>query len=186
MRPLPCPDRSRMLKKAADFAGLPRAHMMCALHTYFRNGELQSLLIPDFYRELVREGTSAERWADMGPAGVNDPAEQLMSAEIASLLHADYLRKVDVASSAHGLEVRTPYLDTEVFRFSAELETGLKVRRNSSKHVLRLLARRLLPAGVIDRPKQGFGVPLDRWAGGRMRQFFRDLLMGDSARGSRV
>jgi asparagine synthase (glutamine-hydrolysing) len=106
----------------------------------------------------------------------------LMAAEIRSLLHYDFLRKVDVASSAHGLEVRTPYLDPEVFQLAMRLPMSLKAKSKSLKHILRLLAGKLLPESVVNRPKQGFAIPFDRWASAQLREFLRDLLLSPSAR----
>lgn len=173
---------SRQLQKAATFARLPRPQMLCALHTYYSQEELQHLFQPEFYRLAFSEGPTCERLAQCIPPELLDPTEQLIAAETASLLHADYLRKIDVASSAHGLEVRTPYLDTEVFRFASKLPRYLKVKKKSLKHILRLLAKRLLPSNVIDRPKQGFGLPFDRWASPSMKEFLQDLLLSSSTR----
>ena len=87
-----------------------------------------------------------------------------------------------MASSAHGLEVRTPYLDAEVFNFAAKLPLSLKVKHKSLKHILRLLARELLPHSVVDRPKQGFAIPFDRWASPQLRESLHELLWSPSAR----
>jgi asparagine synthase (glutamine-hydrolysing) len=179
-------DISRGLKKASSFAKLPRPAMLCALHTYFRDGELRSLLSPDFCAQLHDGERTLHRFALDVPSEIENAADQLMAAEIRLLLHADYLRKIDVASSAHGLEVRTPFLDSEVMNFASELSVDLKVTRRSPKHVLRLLARQWIPKSVIDRKKQGFGIPLDRWAGPRMVQFLNELLCGADARSSKL
>ncbi len=64
---------------------------------------------------------------------------------------------------AHGLEVRSPFLDTELLEFAMRLAPGLKARGLSLKRVLKRAVSDLLPAEILNRPKRGFGVPLDRW-----------------------
>jgi asparagine synthase (glutamine-hydrolysing) len=176
------PDAARRLQKASAFARLPRRQMLCALLTYFTMEEVGALFRPEFLRQGLLDGPTYERFALSIPAGLSDPCEQLMAAEIRALLHYDFLRKVDVASSAHGLEVRTPYLDAEVFYWASQLPLSLKVRSGSLKHLLRVLARRLLPPGVVDRPKQGFAIPFDRWASPQLRAFLGELLLSSSTR----
>ena len=176
------PNAARRLQKAAAFSRLEREQMLCALHTHFTNEEIPGLFQSEFFRQALADGHSYERFASYIPAGISDACEQLMVAEIRSLLHYDFLRKVDVASSAHGLEVRTPYLDREVFELAANVPMSLKVKDKSLKHVLRLLARKLLPQTVVNRPKQGFAIPFDRWASPQLREFLSELLLSPSAR----
>jgi asparagine synthase (glutamine-hydrolysing) len=173
------PDLARKLYKASPLARLPRQSMLCGLLTYFTLVDARALFQPDFLRLALAEGETAERFARYIPTGLTDPLAQLMAAES---LHYDFLHKVDVASSAHGLEVRTPFVDVEVFNFAMRLPMTLKVRPGTLKVLLRLLARRLLPASVIDRPKQGFAIPFDRWAGPKLREFLLDLLLSPTAR----
>jgi asparagine synthase (glutamine-hydrolysing) len=176
------PDLARRMQKASDFSRLPREQMLCALHTHFTSEEVRSLFQSEFLREAFAEGPSYERFASYIPPGIPDPGEQLAAAEMRSLLHYDFLRKVDVASSAHGLEVRTPYIDPKVFELAMKLPPSLRIRKKSLKHILRFLARKLLPQSVIDRPKQGFAIPFDRWASLELREFLGDILRSSSAR----
>jgi asparagine synthase (glutamine-hydrolysing) len=155
--------------------------MLCALHTHFTTEEVRNVFQSEFLRKALTDGPSHERFASYIPAGLTDAGDQLAAAEIRSLLHYDFLRKVDVASSAHGLEVRTPYLDPNVFELAMKLPLALKIRNRSLKHILRLLARKLLPHSVINRPKQGFAIPFDRWSGLQLREFLGDLLGSSSA-----
>jgi asparagine synthase (glutamine-hydrolysing) len=175
------PDTARRLQKASAFARLPRAQMLCALHTAFSREEIQALFQPEFLRQALVDGPTHERFARYIPTAVSDPIAQLMAAEIRSLLHYDFLRKVDVASSAHGLEVRTPFLDVQVFHLAMKLPLSFKVRNRSLKHILRILAKQLLPHSVVDRPKQGFAIPFDRWTSPQLRAFLHDLLLGHAA-----
>jgi asparagine synthase (glutamine-hydrolysing) len=176
------PDTSRQWRKAAEFAQLSRPEMLSALWTYFQTDELSAIIHPEFVQATLPDGPTWSRLTEGMSATSSDPAAQLIDMEIRWRLHADYLRKVDVASSAHGLEVRTPYLDPEVFRLASRLPIQLKVRRKSPKHLLRKLALNALPASVVNRPKQGFDMPLDRWSGPRMNEYLNELLLSASSR----
>jgi asparagine synthase (glutamine-hydrolysing) len=91
------------------------------------------------------------------------PMDRLLALNIDTYLVDDLLVKMDRTSMAHGLEVRSPFLDTELIEFASRLAPGLKVRGLSLKRVLKRAVADLLPEEVLSRPKRGFGVPLDRW-----------------------
>jgi asparagine synthase (glutamine-hydrolysing) len=85
--------------------------------------------------------------------------------------------KVDIATMAHGLEGRSPMLDHEFMEFAASLPSGMKLRGDTTKHILKRAVRGLLPPDIIDRPKKGFGVPLDTWFRHELRDLSGDLLL---------
>ena len=83
---------------------------------------------------------------------------------------------------AHGLEVRSPFLDPELLAFTSRLRPSLKARRLSLKRVLRAAVGDLLPAEIMNRPKRGFGVPLDRWFREDLRTYLGATLGAPDAR----
>jgi asparagine synthase (glutamine-hydrolysing) len=89
--------------------------------------------------------------------------DRLLLLNIETYLLDDLLPKVDRTSMAHGLEVRAPFLDHELVEMALRLPPKTKMRGLSLKRCLKEAVRDLLPPGVLDRPKRGFGVPLDRW-----------------------
>src|SRR3954452_9375958 len=89
--------------------------------------------------------------------------DRLLALNIGTYLPDDLLVKMDRTSMAHGLEVRSPFLDTDLLQFASRLAPGLKLRGLSLKRVLKRAMGDLLPAEILSRPKRGFGVPLDRW-----------------------
>lgn len=111
-----------------------------------------------------------------------DPVATMRAVDVATYLPGDLLTKVDVASMAHSLEVRSPLLDQEVMALAASMPPGVLVRHRQTKWILREFARRLVPAHLIDRPKQGFGIPRAAWLRGPLREATRDLLLGHTAR----
>jgi asparagine synthase (glutamine-hydrolysing) len=91
------------------------------------------------------------------------PLDRLLALNIETYLLDDLLVKMDRTSMAHALEVRSPFLDTELVEFAVRLAPSLKVRGMSLKRVLKHAVADLLPSDILSRPKRGFGVPLDRW-----------------------
>jgi asparagine synthase (glutamine-hydrolysing) len=100
----------------------------------------------------------------------------MMALDFMTYMHGDILVKVDRASMAESLEVRCPFLDTEVVEFAWSLPDELRIGCGGLKVALQDLARRLVPPEVVDRPKMGFGVPLARWLRGPLRPWMQDLL----------
>lgn len=169
--------------KAWRFAQMPVADRVSALQSYFSEEKRRSMYVPEFAQLMAQTGTTAERLRAIIPAGVDDPIQQVITAEMGLRLHADYLRKVDVASSAHGLEVRVPFLDARMLDLASELPVNFKIAANGETKLLaRRLARKYLPESVSNRKKQGFSIPLDRWSGPKMREFFKELLFGPGVR----
>jgi asparagine synthase (glutamine-hydrolysing) len=77
---------------------------------------------------------------------------------------------------ANSLEGRAPLLDHRVVEFAVQLPPSLRIRHGRGKHLLREVARRWLPAEVLDKPKQGFAIPLDAWFRGPLRALAEDVL----------
>jgi asparagine synthase (glutamine-hydrolysing) len=98
---------------------------------------------------------------------------RLMRVDQSTYLPDAMLTKVDRASMATGLEVRVPLLDHRVVEFTAGLPEFLKYRHGTGKYLLKKLLAKYLPVGLFERPKMGFGVPIDRW----LRCELRDLLL---------
>jgi asparagine synthase (glutamine-hydrolysing) len=102
---------------------------------------------------------------------------QMMRFDMETYLPEDVLTKVDRMSMAHSIESRVPLLDNEVIGFASSLPAGFKIKNGRRKHILKEVAATLLPGGIIDRRKQGFGVPIGVWFRGRLRELFADTLL---------
>jgi len=102
--------------------------------------------------------------------------EYMMYEDTMRYLPDDILTKVDRATMSASLESRAPFLSPEVLEFAWSLPLDLKIRNSQGKWILRQLLKKFLPAKLFDRPKQGFGVPLDGWLRGPLREWADSLL----------
>jgi len=136
--------------------------------------ELDSLMggdIPDCqYEEIFRE---TENWPLLS---------RLMRVDQKTYLPDAMLTKVDRASMAVGLEVRVPLLDHRVVEFTSTLPDDLKFRHGMGKYLLQRLLSRYVPRELFERPKMGFGVPIDRWLRHEMKGLLLDYLSPERLR----
>ena len=111
-----------------------------------------------------------------GLATVEDPAQTAMALDQQTYLPDDLLVKVDRMSMAHSLEVRVPFLDHPLIEFAASLPASLLLRKGQTKALMRRALQGFLPAGILRRPKKGFGMPVAAWLCGPWRQIVADRL----------
>lgn len=107
-------------------------------------------------------------------------AERMMYLDTLQYLPTDILAKVDRAGMRVSLETRIPFLDRRVVEFAWSIPVSMKVRDGKGKLLLRKLLDLYVPKQLIDRPKQGFGVPVGAWLRGELREWASELL--DSTR----
>ena len=107
---------------------------------------------------------------------------RMMQVDFGTYLPEDVLTKVDRMSMAHSIESRVPLLDHHLVEFAMRLPLELKLRDGHRKYLLKRVAGRMLPPSVLERKKQGFGVPLSVWFRGKLRTAFQDVLLSPLAR----
>jgi asparagine synthase (glutamine-hydrolysing) len=111
-------------------------------------------------------------------ADTDDPLAQIQYADVKTFLAGGILTKVDRASMAASLEVRAPLLDHALASWSAQLPAALKRRRGDGKRVLKRAFRDRLPRAILERPKQGFVLPIAAWFRGPLAEPVRQLATG--------
>lgn len=111
-----------------------------------------------------------------------DPITQMLWVDLQTYLPDDILTKVDKMSMAVSLEARSPLLDHVLIEYLARVPTGLKLRGLTTKYLLKKVAERFVPHQIINRPKQGFVVPIAAWFKHEMRDYLHDTLLSATAR----
>lgn len=141
------------------------------------------------YRNLISQWTNPENVvigsnggdaATTSGLGDSNLVEAIMVRDMLGYLPDDILTKVDRAAMANSLETRVPMLDHRVVEFALTLPLEYKLQGSTSKRVLREVLYRHVPRALIERPKAGFGVPIDSWLRGPLREWANDLLSPQS------
>jgi asparagine synthase (glutamine-hydrolysing) len=147
----------------------------------FLDEEKRALLAPEFQAQAGGHDPFAAFSRHFERVRGADPLSRVLYVDFKTWLHDDILVKVDRMSMACSLEVRAPLLDHKVVEFAAGLPPELKYRGPVSKFLLKRHVASRLPALDINRPKQGFEIPLGAWLRGELREMARDLLFSPRA-----
>jgi asparagine synthase (glutamine-hydrolysing) len=107
--------------------------------------------------------------------------DRMIRSDFDAYLPGDLLVKVDIATMANGLELRSPMLDVNIVEWGVSLPRKYKIKGFESKHILKDVARSLIPAKLIDRPKMGFGIPRAEWLRTGMKEMVIDTLTDTTA-----
>lgn len=172
------PHLSRMGNRFLRSAAARDEGRLMALSCYTFPDQLPELIEPSVMKTI---GMYVPSLSLNGHGTTNPGGKEFVDSTVRYALPGDYLRKVDVMSSAHGLEVRVPFLGEPVLECAAKIPARLKYSRTRNKIILRKLAGKYLPKAVVEKPKGGFGIPLDTWLGRNGREEVRSILASRSA-----
>jgi asparagine synthase (glutamine-hydrolysing) len=165
----------RFAKRFAEAGALPLLGRYLRWNAYF-TADLPSLLKPELAASVDSERL-LESFRESYEAGEGSTLARLLQVNFETYLLDDLLVKMDRMSMAHGLEARSPFLDTAVVEFGASLPDRLRMRFGKGKVLLRRAMKGILPDSILKRGKMGFGAPLGAWFRSDLDGFVRERLL---------
>ncbi len=147
------------------------AHRYSSILSLTQPHELSALLSKEFLSSRAQQNSISN--FEIGEYSAFD---RMIRSDLQSYLPGDLLVKVDIATMANSLELRSPLLDVSVVEWGLSLPRKYKIKGFETKHILKDVARSLVPANLIDRPKMGFGIPRAEWLRTEMKEMVTDLL----------
>lgn len=185
----------RVLGAVTSLIGLDARRAGVAIRALCARDEVERLSQWFSYVELesLRQWLPAVGWSDcdwqntmgaqtevLSRVGHWSAFERMQAVDCLTWLPCNLLERGDRMTMAEGLESRPPFLDKELIRFGLALPQEMKLRGGRGKWIARQWAAQLIPAGILNRKKWGFRVPLAQWFRGEMKDFVRDHLLGRS------
>lgn len=170
----------RRWKRFVEMLGEPPARRYLEWIAIFGNARRESLYSDSFKNSLPGADPLEFLASALARSSRRDPLTSFSLADLVTYLPCDLMTKVDIASMAHGLECRQPFLDYRVVELAARMPRRLKFRHGQGKRILREVFGDLLPEPILKRPKMGFGVPLDHWFRHELKDFAREILLDPS------
>src|SRR6185503_10261857 len=152
---------SRYLDTVSVFTGLNKHSLYTA---DFSDQLREASHLSSYFRELSRN------------VRTNAPLDSLLYIDSKTYLPGDILTKVDRASMAASLEARVPLLDHKLIEFVTRIPAAMKMVGVETKHIFKRAVADLVSPEILNRPKQGFGVPIQKWINEQLRDRIRDTL----------
>jgi asparagine synthase (glutamine-hydrolysing) len=112
--------------------------------------------------------------------GYNDPLAYMMAIDYQTYMVDDILQKVDRATMSVSLEGREPFLDQSVIEWAAQLPSDYKYHNGQKKYILKQIVYKYIPKEIMERPKMGFGIPIENWLSGELKDLVEEYLSEDS------
>jgi asparagine synthase (glutamine-hydrolysing) len=166
----------RRTRRFVESAALPLARRYLGWVGIFHDGFIRELLVNGTDIDPVDHfKTYFDQVQDVDSIG------QLLYVNTKSYLPGDLLVKTDRMTMANSLEARCPFLDQELLEFAARIPSDLKLKRLTTKHILRRALEGLVPREIIHRRKHGFGVPVGHWFRTSLQDYVRKVLLSGQA-----
>ena len=134
-----------------------------------------------YERRALRSGYGSQRSLGQYERCAGDHLRRMLYVDCHTWLADNLLERGDRMSMAASIENRPPFLDHELVELAFRIDSSMKVKGSSGKWIVKEIARRHLPANIVDRKKVGFRVPLDEWFRGSLKDYAHDLLLGRDA-----
>lgn len=149
--------------------------------SWFSQSMKSRMYSPDLKRELAGYDSFSVMQQYFQRAKDWDPLSRIQYVDMKTYLVDDILTKVDRASMAHALEVRVPLLDHQFIEYAATIPHDLKLRGGEGKYILKKAVRGIVPDAILDRPKQGFSIPLAEWLRNDLKTVFEENVLADNS-----
>jgi asparagine synthase (glutamine-hydrolysing) len=177
-------DRSTLsrARRLSSALALDRPTRFARYMSCFHQTERERLYTDDYRAQLgdsTPERLIRDAWHGASGEALLDV---MLEVDIDTWLHGDLIPKMDIATMAHALEARSPLLDQELMQMAASIPAELKLPGNRKKGLLRDALRPWLPAEILERPKQGFCVPIADWLRSDLREFAAEILLDPATR----
>lgn len=168
----------RYFKRFVQAAGEPPARRNLLWHCLFRDELKRELYTGDMKNELKDTDSYSFMEDIYNQSKSNNLLDSILYTDINAYLPYDLLVKMDIATMAHSLEVRSPFLDHELMELSAGLPSKFKMHLFNGKYVLKKCIERYVPSQILKRRKMGFGVPLEQWfRRKKLNSFLKDTVL---------
>lgn len=189
MRIIPSPihqkSRLRRMKRFLEAFAMPPMERYLQWIAIFNRSRKAQLYSGEFAAELARNAALEQPPYEMldflehaaARSNARDAMTSIALTDLVTYLPCDLMCKVDIASMAHSLECRAPFLDHRLVEHAIRMPIEMKVHGKTGKHILRETFRDLFPPSLLTRRKMGFGVPLDHWFRGPLADYVRDVLL---------
>lgn len=169
----PFQDKIEYLENLLNFKTETERRMEQYIWQDYRKPELFS---KKFLNEVMgyKSSDQIERLYDEAPT--RDPLNRALYIDFHTMLPNQILPFVDRLSMAHSIEVRPPFLDPRIVNFAMTIPGHLKIHEGRVKHILKEAVSDLLPSEILNRPKEGFVIPMNTWIIGKLKNYVQDLL----------
>jgi len=150
-------------------------------HAYFTNERKDFIYSEEMKREFVSDDACSYLENKFLSAKAKDVIDRTLYTDLTAYLPECLLVKMDIATMSNSLEARSPFLDYRFVEFTASLPSAWKLKGLRSKHILKEAFRDFLPPEILNRGKQGFGIPLNEWFRGELKNYLRDVVLSPAA-----
>jgi asparagine synthase (glutamine-hydrolysing) len=168
------------IKRFVEGAALPPHLQHTRWMQFLSASDKTALYTPDFQHAIQNYSTTDTLTHHFQHAPFDSPLAQQQYVDIHTYLAHNILTKVDRMSMAASVETRVPFLDHRLVEFALNLPASYKLKHGKTKHILRHALRHRLPSNILNRPKQGFSIPLKHWLRTTLRPLLHDTLTSQS------
>lgn len=165
------------VKRLGQFSAVTHKASLVRWGSYFTHEDKLALYTDAWRERLACADTAGLIASAYDTAHAASLLDRTLHADHVTYLAGDLLPKTDRMTMAHSLEARAPFLDLDWVEWTARLPQGFKVRGMQTKWLLKAAFADVVPANIMARGKQGFGVPLGVWLRGELREWARERLL---------